>query len=87
MDVRRSDEEEIVKLEGTDLRIQHLQVHTRLDEIPKDQEVVIYCRVGGRSAAVARFLVESGWSSGNVYNLSGGIHEWSDTVDSSIIKY
>ena len=87
LDVRRSDEEEIVKLEGTDLRIQHLQVHTRLDEIPKDQEVVIYCRVGGRSAAVARFLVESGWSSGNVYNLSGGIHEWSDTVDSSIIKY
>jgi len=87
LDVRRSDEEEIVKLEGTDLRIQHMHVPSRMDEIPKDEEVVIYCRVGGRSAAVARFLVESGWPSHSVYNLSGGIHEWSDTVDSSIIKY
>ena len=25
--------------------------------------------------------------SGTVYNLTGGIHEWSDTVDSAVIKY
>jgi len=29
----------------------------------------------------------AGWSEDRVYNLRGGIHEWSDTIDSSIPKY
>ncbi len=87
LDVRRAEEEEIVSIGGTDLRIQHLQVPGRIEEIPSDMDIVIYCRTGGRSAAVARFLSESGWVGSQIYNLSGGIHEWSDTVDSSFPKY
>ncbi len=87
LDVRRMDEENIISLEGTSLRIQHNSVPQRADEIPSDRDVVVYCRTGGRSAAVARFLVASRSPRGRVYNLTGGIHEWSDTVDSSIRKY
>ncbi len=87
LDVRRMDEENIVSLEGTSLRIQHNSVPQRADEIPSDRDVVVYCRTGGRSAAVARFLVASRSPRRRVYNLTGGIHEWSDTVDSSIRKY
>lgn len=87
LDVRRMDEERIVSLEGTSLRIQHNLVPQRVEEIPRDRDVVIYCRTGGRSAAVARFLIGSRSPGGHVYNLTGGIHKWSDTVDSSIIKY
>ncbi len=87
LDVRRIDEERIVSLEGTSLRIQHNSVPQRADEVPSDRDVVVYCRTGGRSAAVARFLVASRNPEGRVYNLTGGIHEWSDTVDSSIRKY
>ena len=87
LDVRRMDEERIVSLEGTSLRIQHNLVPQRVEEIPRDRDVVIYCRTGGRSAAVARFLIGSRSPEGHVYNLTGGIHKWSDTVDSSIIKY
>ena len=87
LDVRRMDEERIVSLEGTSLRIQHNSVPQRADEVPSDRDVVVYCRTGGRSAAVARFLVASRNPEGRVYNLTGGIHEWSDTVDSSIRKY
>ena len=87
LDVRRIAEERIVSLEGTSLRIQHNSVPQRADEVPSDRDVVVYCRTGVRSAAVARFLVASGNSEGRVYNLTGGIHEWSDTVDSSIRKY
>ena len=87
LDVRRADEERLVSLEGTSLRIQHNSVPQRSDEIPSDRDVVVYCRTGGRSAAVARYLVTSRDSNGHVYNLYGGIHEWSDTVDSSVIKY
>jgi adenylyltransferase/sulfurtransferase len=87
LDVRRRDEEMIVSLDGTNLRIQHLLIPTRTDDIPRDRDVVVYCRTGGRSAAVARFLTVAGWSEDRVYNLRGGIHEWSDTIDSSIQKY
>ena len=87
LDVRRVDEERIVSLEGTSLRIQHNSVPQRADEVPNDRDVVVYCRTGSRSAAVARFLVASRSPEGRVYNLTGGIHEWSDTVDSSIRKY
>jgi len=87
LDVRRRDEEMIVSLDGTDLRIQHLLIPTRTGEIPRDRDVVVYCRTGGRSAAVTRFLMMAGWSEDRVYNLRGGIHEWSDTIDSSIPKY
>jgi adenylyltransferase/sulfurtransferase len=87
LDVRRMAEERIVSLEGTSLRIQHNSVPQRADEVPSDRDVVVYCRTGVRSAAVARFLVASRNPEGRVYNLTGGIHEWSDTVDSSIRKY
>lgn len=87
LDVRSADEEQIASIDGTALRIRHLSVPNRMSEIPTEEDVVIYCRTGGRSAAVARFLSESGWPDGSVYNLSGGIHEWSDTIDSEIAKY
>ncbi len=87
LDVRRMDEERIVSLEGTSLRIQHNLVPQRVEEVPHDRDVVIYCKTGSRSAAVAHFLIASRSHEGYVYNLTGGIHKWSDTVDSSIIKY
>ena len=87
LDVRRSEEEAIATLSGTDLRIEHNQVPMRMSEIPLDTDIVVYCRSGSRSAAVARYLVSSGLAKGEVYNLRGGIHEWSDTVNPNIIKY
>ena len=87
LDVRSESEESITSLEGTDLRITHTSVPGRYEEIPKERDVVVYCRTGGRSGAVVRFLTQSGYDSGRVLNLEGGVHLWSDTVDSSIIKY
>ena len=87
LDVRREAEENIVTLPDTDLRINHTEVPTRLDEIPKDRDIVIYCRSGARSAMVANYLKMSENYSNEIYNLSGGIHLWSSTVDSSVPKY
>tara|TARA_B100000902_G_scaffold322144_1_gene315327 strand:+ start:64 stop:1191 length:1128 start_codon:yes stop_codon:yes gene_type:complete len=87
LDVRSESEESITSLEGTDLRITHTSVPVRHQEIPTDRDVVVYCRTGGRSGAVVRFLSQSGYATDRVFNLEGGVHLWSDTVDSSIIKY
>ena len=87
LDVRREAEENIVTLPDTNLRINHVEVPMRLDEIPKDRDIVIYCRSGARSAMVANYLKMSANYSNEIYNLSGGIHLWSSTVDSSVPKY
>tara|TARA_B000000477_G_C6087210_1_gene225991 strand:- start:780 stop:1793 length:1014 start_codon:yes stop_codon:yes gene_type:complete len=87
LDVRRESEEKIVSLPNTSLRIDHTDIPSRIDEIPKDREIVIYCRSGARSAMVANFLKLSGNYPMDVYNLSGGIHLWSSTIDSSVPRY
>ena len=45
----------------------------RLEELPKDKEIVVYCRVGNRSAYACSYLARKGY---NVKNLEGGIMLW-----------
>ena len=46
----------------------------RLHEVPKNEEVVFYCRTGARSAQACIFMAQQGYD--NVYNLHGGIVSW-----------
>lgn len=87
LDVRRADEELIASISGTNLRIEHSNVSDRFSEIPKNVDLVIYCRSGVRSAAIQRLLFKSGWGKNAVFNLKGGILSWSDTIDSNVKKY
>jgi adenylyltransferase/sulfurtransferase len=58
------------------------QIPRRLDEIPRDQEVVMICRSGARSGHVQQHLKQQGFT--NVKNLTGGMQRWAREVDSSI---
>ena len=46
---------------------------SRLSEVPKDQPIVVYCRLGNRSATASQILIDAGYT--QVYDL-GGILEW-----------
>ncbi|MGI6559688.1 MAG: FAD-dependent oxidoreductase [Limnochordia bacterium] len=46
------------------------QLRERLGELPRDREMVVYCRVGMRSYIATRILMQRGFKS--VFNLSGG---------------
>jgi adenylyltransferase/sulfurtransferase len=87
LDVRTSAEEQIVTLPGTDLRVSHLNILVEQHSLPKDRDIVVYCRTGGRSEAVASALSRVGFDSARLFNLAGGIHAWSDQVDSAVPKY
>ena len=50
----------------------------RLDEVPKETPLVVYCRSGPRSRSAARQLVAAGY--GPVANLSGGLLSWAESV-------
>lgn len=49
------------------------EFRARLAEIPKDREIVVVCRSGGRSANVAAGLLARGY---DAVNLSGGLLAW-----------
>lgn len=49
------------------------EVLQRLAEIPVDREVVVVCKVGGRSAQVVGYLNQVGRTA---VNLEGGMYAW-----------
>ena len=49
------------------------QLGNRVNEIPRDREVVVVCASGGRSEVVAQVLGENGWQT---LNLRGGLESW-----------
>ena len=56
---------------------EHLAMHLiplRMHDLPKDKDVVLYCRSGARSYHACNFLGQQGI--GNVINLRGGIIAW-----------
>ena len=84
LDVREPHERDICNIGGELIPKDTVAQH--LDRIPKDKEVVVYCRSGGRSDWIARELVgRHGYI--KVANLAGGMLRWSDDVDPSFKKY
>jgi len=69
LDVRTPDEFELGQIEGA-VNIEVDKIRERLDEIPKDKKIIIYCGVGLRGYFAARILMQKGFK--NVVNLSGG---------------
>jgi len=56
---------------------EHLAMHLiplRLQDLPKDKDIVLYCRSGARSYHACNFLMQQGVD--NVLNLRGGIIAW-----------
>jgi len=56
---------------------QHLPMHLiplKMNDFPKDREVVLYCRSGARSYHACAYLLQQGIT--NVVNLRGGIIDW-----------
>jgi rhodanese-related sulfurtransferase len=56
-----------------------------LEKIPKDRDLVVYCRSGGRSASAVQFLRQVGFE--KAVNLAGGVNAWAERVDRSMRKY
>jgi sulfur-carrier protein adenylyltransferase/sulfurtransferase len=84
LDVRREDELEQARIEGA-LHIPERELETRTQEIPRDHPIVVMCHRGDRSWRAARLLVTDGFT--EVYNLAGGIDEYTVRVDSSLRRY
>jgi len=84
VDVREPHEYEINRIKGSTL-IPLGDIPKRYVELDPSDEIVVQCKVGGRSAKAADFLRSKGFT--RVLNLTGGILDWIDKVDPSQPKY
>jgi molybdopterin/thiamine biosynthesis adenylyltransferase/rhodanese-related sulfurtransferase len=84
LDVRNPEECQICRLPGSTL-IPLPELPQRFRELDKDQEMVVHCKSGMRSAKAIQFLRQQGFS--KLQNLKGGILAWADRIDPAMPKY
>jgi molybdopterin/thiamine biosynthesis adenylyltransferase/rhodanese-related sulfurtransferase/molybdopterin converting factor small subunit len=84
VDVREPNEYQINRIAGSVL-IPLGDVPKRYNELDADDEIVVQCKSGARSAKAADFLRSVGFK--KVLNLKGGILDWIDKVDPAQPKY
>jgi rhodanese-related sulfurtransferase len=84
LDVRQDWETRLCRLDNA-VHIPIEEIELRTDELNPDDEIVVYCHQGVRSAAVAEYLRSLGFK--NVKNLAGGLDAWARTVDSGMRRY
>src|SRR2546426_8314164 len=72
LDVREDWETKLCRLPNA-MHIPIEEIEVRIDELDPEEELVVYCHQGVRSAAVAEYLRQRGFK--NVKNLAGGRSE------------
>ena len=83
LDVREPHEYQICNLGGHLIPLNDLP--KRVSELDSSREIVVHCKMGGRSAKAADFLRQSGFT--KVHNLAGGINAWAERIDPKVPKY
>jgi adenylyltransferase/sulfurtransferase len=84
LDVRQDWETRLCRLDNA-VHIPIEEIELRTEELNRDDEIVVYCHQGVRSAAVAEYLRGLGFS--NVRNLMGGLDYWARAVDPGMRRY
>ena len=84
IDVRELWEYETAHLEGAKL-LPLSEFNEWIDDLKPEEEIVVMCHHGIRSANVCMFLLRNGFE--KVINLDGGIDLWSKEVDEKVPLY
>jgi adenylyltransferase/sulfurtransferase len=90
LDVREPFEVAIANLQKAKPGVKHIplgDLGKRLGELEefRGSEIVVHCKMGGRSQKAAEQLQAAGFA--KVHNLAGGITAWSEKIDPSVVKY
>jgi adenylyltransferase/sulfurtransferase len=73
LDVRTKEEYASVHIKGSIL-IPVQELESRIKELNPNKEIIIHCKVGGRSASAAEILAKNNYK--HVYNMLSGIDAW-----------
>ena len=84
LDVREPEEFELARVEGAEL-LPLSRFQEWVGALDPEQEIVVMCHHGVRSAQVCAYLAAQGFT--KMVNLAGGIERWSWEVDRSVPRY
>jgi rhodanese-related sulfurtransferase len=84
LDVRQDWETKLCRLPDA-IHIPIEEIELRTEELNPEDEIVVYCHQGVRSAAVAGYLRQNGFA--RAANLAGGLDHWARTVDPAMRRY
>ena len=84
LDVREPQEIALARFPGA-VEIPMQSVPSRMAELDRNAEIFVLCHHGMRSAHVADYLAEQGFT--RVGNVTGGIDAWALMVDPSVPRY
>jgi len=84
IDVREPWEFDICAIDNSIL-IPMGQIPAKIDTLNPDQEIVVICHHGIRSANVCRYLEHLGFD--QMINLAGGVDAWAKDVDIDMAVY
>jgi peroxiredoxin family protein/rhodanese-related sulfurtransferase/TusA-related sulfurtransferase len=79
VDLREPDELLVSGIEGA-INIPFSQFATKLDDVPKDKPVIVYCRVGDFSEQIAEILADRGY---DVSHVEGGYNAYRKLTEST----
>jgi len=83
IDVREPWESQICSIEGGTLLPMN-SLPQRLQDIPQERPVALYCHHGIRSLLAAQFLSTYGFEA---LSLAGGISRWAEEVEPEMARY
>jgi len=78
LDVREPQETAVSTIKGAKI-IPLGDLPARVQELPRDRVIAVYCRSGARSFRAGQFLLAQGFAS--VESLEGGINGWAKTIE------
>jgi rhodanese-related sulfurtransferase len=84
IDVREPEEFKLARVEGAEL-LPLSRFSEWAGALDPQEELVVMCHHGIRSAHVCAALARSGFT--KLYNLAGGIDRWSTEVDANVPRY
>jgi adenylyltransferase/sulfurtransferase len=84
IDVREPQEYAVARVEQAEL-LPLTRFNEWIDSLDADEEIVVMCHHGIRSANVCMYLTRNGFE--KVFNLEGGIDLWSIEADENIPRY
>ena len=84
LDVRSDMEYSQMRISFTDLQVNHEDILSKVDSIPKDSDVILLCRSGMRSQMAAMYLMNAGYDGNKLYNLDGGIMAWNNALPADV---
>ncbi|HEU5101573.1 MAG TPA: rhodanese-like domain-containing protein [Roseiflexaceae bacterium] len=85
IDVREPHEYAYARIDGSEL-MPLSRAQEWVGDLTDDQEVVLLCHHGSRSAQVAGYLASQRGLK-QVANMLGGIDEWSRLIDTAVPRY